>query len=56
MYCLRIYGIDRDSNIDFFLRDIAFYDGACYSCISHCQKKSIDCSMDYDKIIREVLK
>lgn len=49
-----MYGTDRDLNIDFYLRDIAFYDGACYSCITHCQKGTLNCTTDYDQIIREV--
>lgn len=51
----RIFGYERDSNIDFYLRDIAFYDGACYSCITHCQKGTLNCSTNYDTIISEVL-
>ncbi|VVC28455.1 Epithelial sodium channel,Epithelial sodium channel, conserved site [Cinara cedri] len=50
----KIYGDDRNPNIDFYLRDIAFYDGACYSCIAHCQKETLNCSTNYDTIIREV--
>jgi hypothetical protein len=49
-----MYGIDRDLNIDFYLRDIVFYDGACYSCVAHCQKGTLNCTVDYDTIIREV--
>lgn len=50
----RVYGVNRDSNIDFYLRDIAFYDGTCYSCVTHCQKDKINCTTDFDTIIREV--
>lgn len=49
-----MYGTDRDLNIDFYLRDIAFYDGACYSCVTHCQKGTLNCTTNYDQIIREV--
>ncbi|KAG8323116.1 hypothetical protein J6590_009761 [Homalodisca vitripennis] len=49
----RMYGPDRNMNLDFYLRDIAFYYGTCYTCSAHCGK-TINCSQDFDHIIKEV--
>lgn len=40
-------------NLDFFLRDIAFYYGTCYTCNAHCGK-TINCTEDFDQIVRLV--
>ncbi|XP_050549030.1 sodium channel protein Nach-like isoform X2 [Daktulosphaira vitifoliae] len=50
----KLFGSNRDSSVDFYLRDIAFYDGACYSCVTHCLKESVNCSTDFATIIREI--
>lgn len=40
-------------NLDFYLRDIAFFDGTCYSCKTHCNK-TINCTEDKDKLVDQV--
>ena len=51
---LRLYGDNRDMNIDFYLKDIAFFDGACYSCSAHCTNGELNCTQDFDFIIEKV--
>lgn len=49
----RLYGLDRNMDIDFFLRDIAFFDGTCVSCTTRCSV-TINCSNDFDFIVYNV--
>ncbi|XP_046395809.1 pickpocket protein 19-like [Ischnura elegans] len=50
----RMYGRDRDMNMDLFLKDMAFFDGTCHSCAAHCDKGHIQCPSDLPKIVRQV--
>lgn len=52
---IRLYGEDRNLNIDFYLRDITFFDGSCSSCSSHCGI-SVNCSEDFQKLVDEACK
>lgn len=50
----RMFGEDRDMNMDFFLRDIAFFDGACYSCSVHCVNGGMNCTENFDSLVEKV--
>ncbi|KAK9499911.1 hypothetical protein O3M35_002850 [Rhynocoris fuscipes] len=49
----RLFGEDRNMNMDFFLRDITFFDGTCTSCTTHCGV-TFNCTEDIEKLINEV--
>lgn len=53
-YFYRLYGKIRDMNIDFYLRDVAFFDGTCYSC-AQCSVGGMNCSENFDFLIDKVL-
>ncbi|BET00141.1 Amiloride-sensitive sodium channel [Nesidiocoris tenuis] len=48
-----LYGEDRNMNIDFFVRDVAFFDGTCNSCSVHCGI-TVNCSENLDGIVSGV--
>ncbi|XP_066902904.1 sodium channel protein Nach [Halyomorpha halys] len=49
----RLFGAQRDMNMDFFLRDIAFFDGTCYSCKTHCGN-TMNCSEELKYLVEQV--
>ena len=49
----RVFGKDRNRNLDFFLRDIVFFDGTCRSCSTQCGVL-MNCPEDLDDIIEKV--
>lgn len=51
IFIFRLFGANRDMNLDFYLRDIAFFDGACYSCSTHCLNGDMNCTEDFDLLI-----
>ncbi|KAL1130441.1 hypothetical protein AAG570_011689 [Ranatra chinensis] len=49
----KLFGKERNMNTDFYLRDIAFFDGTCYSCKSHCGV-TMNCTNDLQYLVRQV--
>ncbi|XP_034254431.1 uncharacterized protein LOC117653133 [Thrips palmi] len=51
----KVFGTDRNRNLDFFLRDIVFFDGTCRSCSTQCSSRPDDggmkCRDDFMTII-----
>ncbi|KAF6200687.1 hypothetical protein GE061_005131 [Apolygus lucorum] len=48
-----LYGEGRNMNLDFFVRDIAFFDGTCNSCTAHCGT-TVNCTDDFNRIVVQV--
>ncbi|XKL65360.1 hypothetical protein PGB90_008780 [Kerria lacca] len=51
--CKNLFGPNRDLNIDFFVRDVVFFDGVCYSC-TQCMEGTLNCSENFDLLIKKI--
>lgn len=49
----RLFGVDHNMNLDYYLREIAFFDGTCYSCKTHCGK-AINCTENFEYLVNNV--
>ncbi|KAJ1525493.1 hypothetical protein ONE63_010302 [Megalurothrips usitatus] len=49
----KVFGVQRNRNLDFFLRDIVFFDGTCRSCSTQCGSV-MECRDDFMNIINLV--
>ncbi|XP_024084069.1 uncharacterized protein LOC106664971 isoform X2 [Cimex lectularius] len=49
----KLFGKVRNMNLDFYLRDITFFDGTCNSCSMHCGI-TMNCTEDLDMLINEL--
>ncbi|XP_026282495.2 sodium channel protein Nach-like [Frankliniella occidentalis] len=49
----KVFGVTRNRNLDFFLRDIVFFDGTCRSCSTQCGPV-MNCTDDFLSIIERV--
>ncbi|KAK3932273.1 Pickpocket protein 28 [Frankliniella fusca] len=49
----KVFGVKRNRNLDFFLRDIVFFDGTCRSCSTQCGTV-MNCTNDFLSIINMV--